>query len=324
MKGQTMDKYRFADTDLEVTRIVMGTGNFKEKLDKKSAFRVLDTYLDAGGNFLDTANVYCRWLPDTENCAEQFLGEWFRRTWNRGKVVLATKAGHPHVRTGKWRVDAEHLRQDLEESLLTMDVDHVDMFWFHRDNTDKPIEELIDIGETFVKEGKTRYYGASNFTLPRMKEALAYKEKTGKGFTALSNQWSLAYPNPGYKLNGDMSLEGIDSEYYRWLCETGFTLVPYSATAGGFFNKALTGRLSDVLKGGYVNERNMDLAYTLETMAEKYETTPITISVAILLEQPFQVLPVTAVSGPEQLLETLKADSLKLEKEDIETLSKYL
>ena len=82
-----MEKVRFSDTDLEVTRIVMGTGNFKERLDKESAFRVLDTYLDAGGNFLDTANVYCRWLPDTENCAEQFLGEWFRKTGNRNNAV---------------------------------------------------------------------------------------------------------------------------------------------------------------------------------------------------------------------------------------------
>lgn len=319
-----MEKYRFSDTDLEVTRIVMGTGNFKERLDKESAFRVLDTYLDAGGNFLDTANVYCRWLPDTENCAEQFLGEWFKKTGNRDKVVLATKGGHPHVRTGKWRVDREHLRQDLEESLRTMGVDHVDMFWFHRDNTEKSIEELIDIGEELVREGKTRYYGASNFTLPRMKEAEAYREKTGRGFRALSNQWSLAYPNPGYKLNGDMSLEGIDSEYYKWLCGTGFTLVPYSSTAGGFFNKALSGKLSDTLKGGYVNDRNMELARLLEGMAEKYETSPLIISVAILMAQPFGAFPVTAVSSPEQLLETLRADAIKLDEEDISTLSKYL
>ena len=88
-------------TELSVSNICYGTGNFKERLSKEAAFEMLDCYLSLDGNFIDTANVYCRWLPDTANCAEQFLGEWFRRTGNRKHVCLATKAGIPACKPAK-------------------------------------------------------------------------------------------------------------------------------------------------------------------------------------------------------------------------------
>ena len=136
-----MKKVRFSDTDLYVSRILLGTGNFKAKLSKEAAFDVMSSYVEAGGNFIDTANFYCRWLPDTDNCAEQFIGEWLRKEGHRKDVVIATKGGHPHALTGRWRADREHITEDLEESLRTLGVDCVDLYWFHRDNKDLPIEE---------------------------------------------------------------------------------------------------------------------------------------------------------------------------------------
>lgn len=320
-----MKRITLKGTDLTVSRVCYGTGNFKERLSREDAFRMLDCYTDAGGNMIDTANVYCRWLPDTANCAEEYIGQWLRSSGKRQQVVLATKGGHPDLQTWTCRVTREDLKQDVDESLATLGVDYVDFYWFHRDNPNLPIEEVIDMGEELVRAGKVRYYGASNFTLPRMMEALEWqKTHPGKGFRALSNQWSLAYPNPGYKLNGDTSLEGIDHSYYLWLCRTGLPLIPFSASAGGFFGKFHDGKLSPTLESGYVNLWNRKLDELLQPMAEKYHTTPLVLSMAVLMEQQkFQVIPVIAASNQAQLLEILKADDIELQQEDLDTLNRY-
>jgi aryl-alcohol dehydrogenase-like predicted oxidoreductase len=125
----------------------------------------------------------------------------------------------------------------------------------------------------------------------------------------------------GYKLNGDQTLEGVDAAYYRWLRESGFPLIPYSATAGGFFGKATTGSLSPALEKAYGNKRNKEPAEILLTMAEHYQATPLTLSLAILLQQDFQVIPVTAASDTNQLAESMKASELRLSDDDIALLN---
>lgn len=313
-----MKRIQLKDTDLSLSNICLGTANFKERLNRNSAWNLLDYYADMGGNFIDTANIYGRWLPGRENYSEQYIGEWLRRRGRRGEICLATKGGHPSLQTGENRVDSVHLAEELDNSLSTMGIEYIDLYWFHRDNTLLPIEEVISIGESFVRQGKVRYFGASNFTLPRMRQAVQWQEKhSGRGFVALSNQWSLAYPNPGYKLNGDQTLEGVDDAYYRWLRESGFPLIPYSATAGGFFGKAATGSLNPALEKAYGNKRNQELAEILLNMAEHYQTTPLTLSLAILLQQDFQVIPVTAASDTSQLAESMKASELRLSDDDI-------
>ena len=312
------------DTELNLSALCCGTGNFKERLSEDAAFEMLNLYLRMGGNFIDTANVYCRWLPDTTNCAEQFIGEWLRRTGNRSRVYLATKGGHPSLQTGKNRVNRADLARDLDESLAAMGVDYVDFYWLHRDNAALPIEEVISFGEEFVRQGKVRYYGASNFTLPRMQQAVEWKKRhPGRGFSALCNQWSLACPNPGYKLNGDQTLEGVDGAYYHWILENDIPLIPYSATAGGYFGKAAAGTVTPALEKAYGNTRSRTLSELLQPMAERYHTTPLCLSLAILMQQNFQVIPVTAASTPEQLAESMKAGDLTLLPEDVTLLNKF-
>ncbi len=317
-----MKRIQIKDTDLSLSNVCLGTANFKERLDQNSAWNLLDYYTDMGGNFIDTANIYGRWLPGRENYSEQYIGEWLRRRGRREEIYLATKGGHPSLQTGESRVDRVHLTEELDNSLSTMGAEYIDLYWFHRDNPLLPIEEVISIGETFVQQGKVRYFGASNFALPRMQQAIQWQQThPGRGFVALSNQWSLAYPNSGYKLNGDQTLEGVDAAYYRWLRESGFPLIPYSATAGGFFGKATTRSLSPALEKAYGNKRNKELAEILLTMAEHYQATPLTLSLAILLQQDFQVIPVTAASDTSQLAESMKASELRLSDDDIALLN---
>ncbi|MEN6562926.1 MAG: aldo/keto reductase [Christensenella sp.] len=319
-----MKRIQLKNTGLSLSNICLGTANFKERLSRDSALNLLDYYLDMGGNFIDTANIYGRWLPDAENSSEQFIGEWLRRRGRRENICLATKGGHPNLQTGEGRVNRAHLTEELDNSLSTLGVEYIDLYWFHRDNTLMPIEEIIAIGEEFVRQGKVRYFGASNFTLARMQQAIQWQQAHPcRGFVALSNQWSLAYPNPGYKLNGDQTLEGVDAAYYRWLLESEFPLIPYSATAGGFFGKAAMGSLNPAMEKAYGNTRNQELTGILLNMAEHYHTTPLTLSLAILLQQNFQVIPVTAVSDTNQLAESMKASELRLSGDDIALLNRF-
>ena len=153
-----MKKLILKETDLELSNVCLGTANFGEKLTKEQAYEVLDTYVAAGGNFIDSANVYCKWIEELGNCSEQYLGSWLRDRKAYNKIVIATKGGHYDFKAPEIsRVREETIRADLEESLQTLGVDHIDFYWLHRDDESVDITEIVDIMETLVKEGKIRY-----------------------------------------------------------------------------------------------------------------------------------------------------------------------
>lgn len=319
-----MKKIQLGTTGLEVSNIAFGTGNFKEKIDQATAFDLLDYYLELGGNFLDTANVYCRWLPDTENSSEQWLGEWLRSRNAYDRVIIASKGGHFSLTDGSCRVTKKELTRDLDESLLTLGLDHLDFYWFHRDNEALPVEEVIDIGEAFVREGKIRFFGASNFKLERMKAAVSYAEtSSGNGFSALSNQWSLAYANPGKKLINDPTLVDIDEAYYKWLKESRFPLVPFSSSACGFYRKLECKRMTPAVEAAYSNERNLKIYPILKELQKNHDVNMAALSLAPLMQQEFPVIPVTSFSNRQQMDELLTASELILDSGELELINQF-
>lgn len=312
-------------TDLQLSKICYGTANFGDGLDEKQAFDILDRFVDGGGNFIDTANVYCRWMEGCDNSSEQYIGRWLKSRNGYHKVVIATKGGHFGLNTpDKSRVTEKGIKNDLEESLITLGVDQIDFYWLHRDNQNLPIEEIMDIMEGLVKEGKIRFYGASNYTEKRMEQAKEYAKKKGiQGFSALSNQWSLAAVNSGKNLNQDPTLVSMDEEYYVWHKKTNTPMVPFSSGAQGFFNKlylagvkVVDGKMIEKGTIGNVKKRLLD-AYLNETNLKTYEKlcqltneTGIsihTLSLIELMKNPFQVFPVVSASRTEQINEILKA-----------------
>lgn len=196
------------NTDLNVSRICLGTAGFGDKLDHEKSFKVLDTFVQAGGNFIDTANVYCKWLEGHGNCSEQIIGRWLKARGARGKVIVATKGAHYSFENpGRSRVNREDIRADLDESLRTLGTEVIDFYWLHRDDPEKPVEEIVDILEEMQKEGRIRYFGFSNYRTDRLKALeQCLKERKKSGVTAVSNQWSLAGINPGGNTNPDPTL----------------------------------------------------------------------------------------------------------------------
>lgn len=308
-----MRREKLQNTELELSCICYGTANFGEKLTKEEAFLILDAFYEGGGNFIDTANIYCRWVPGLTNSSEQYIGEWLKTRNAYNHMVVATKGGHFELRLPVVsRINKEEIKKDIDESLLTLGIDTIDFYWLHRDNPHMEIAEIIDIMEEFVKEGKIRYYGASNYSEQRMEEALHYaKQKGVQGFNAVSNQWSMASVNPGANGNPDQTLVIMDDSYYQWHKKTKMTMIPYSSSANGFFQKMEQGLfISDSVKAAYENERNFKIYQDLCKIKEQTGISVYTLSIAWLLNQPFQVFPVASVSKIEQLKDFLAAGEI--------------
>lgn len=322
------------NTDLQLSNICLGTASFGEKLSKEESFEILDEYVRRGGNFIDTANIYCRWVPGLENCSEKILGEWLRSRGAYKDVVIATKGGHYLFDTPDRipRVNETEIRKDLEESLLTMGLDVIDFYWLHRDDETKSAEEIMDILERLRMEGKIRYYGLSNYRTERLEKAETYMRSKGlPGPYAVSNQWSMASVNPGKNTNPDPTLVELTEEEYRWHCAAQIPSVPFSSTAMGFFeklNKACVevkdgriisgGNIENIalsLREAYLNEENLRKYEILLNLKEETGYSLQTLSVAYLISSPFQVFPVTGARNTEQLEDIVRAGEIYIEPE---------
>lgn len=321
-----MEYINLKDTDLSVSKVCLGGGNFGEKIDEEMAFSLLDAFVEGGGNFIDTANVYCRWVPGLANVSEQIIGRWLKRRGTGRGVVIATKGAHYDVlsKDQKPRVDEASIRTDLAQSMEALGLDTIDFYWLHRDDPTRPVEEIIDILEKLRSEGKIRYYGLSNYETKRLAAARSYLQSKGLGGPyAVSNQWSLASVNPGKNTNQDPTLVLFSDEEYRWHVETKVPVIPFSSTASGFFQKLKNAgvrvkngmvsygdprrALPAPLLDAYLNEENL-LRY--EQLLEEEAGTGRsiqTLSLIHLAKQPFQVIPITSARNLTQLREVLEA-----------------
>ena len=324
------------NTDLFLSNICLGTSPFGGRMDEAHAFEILDAFVAAGGNFIDTANAYCRWIPGLDNCSEQIIGNWLRSRKCYDKVMVASKGGHYDCRKGltgemPCRATKEDMYRDLEESLATLGLDHFDLYWIHRDNPALPMGEILDFMEELVKSGKIRYYGLSNYSLTRLMEGEAYvKEKGVQGFCAVSNQWSLAASNRESHYNPDPTIVICDEDEYAWHLQNSMPLVPFTSTARGFFTKlqkldapVKDGKLrippdelamDERVKYPYLNERNLHLYEELLALSAETGYSLQMLSVAYLTNQPFQVIPVSSFSRLEQMEDFIAASEITLDR----------
>jgi aryl-alcohol dehydrogenase-like predicted oxidoreductase len=305
------------NTDLEIGNICLGGGGFAPA-NKDQTFALLDAFMDAGGNFVDTAACYGRWNPDGLNCSEVLLGEWLASRKARDKMIIATKGAHYAFKTPKIsRVTQPEIRKDIEDSLTALGLDHLDFYWLHRDDESQPVGDIIDVMEGFVREGKIRWYGASNYKRERMEDAVRHAgEKKCQGFSAVSNRWSLATPNVSELAKGDPTCYHMTDALYQWHCQSKMPAIPYSSSGGGFYEKLFldrTGKLKlyEYLEKLYYNERNLGIYEGLLKWRGARNISLYTLSLACLLNQPFDVIPISSVKTVEQLNEFVLASELE-------------
>ncbi|MFC1451719.1 aldo/keto reductase [Verrucomicrobiota bacterium] len=315
-------------TDFSVFPIVLGTALFGSAIPKKEAFELLDAYAEAGGNFLDTAHIYAAWLPGGEGMSERTVGRWIRLRQARKGIILATKGAHSELATGESHMNRAALNRHLAESLERLQVDHVDLYWLHRDDPAVPAGEILDWLEELLSQGLVRAVGCSNWTWRRIEEARSYAQRLGRrGFCASQIGWSLAAVDPAGP--GPAGMLFMDPETLAYHERTRFPVLAYSAQASGFFS----GRYRRDMKPEdrkpnvrpwvlerYGSRANFERLARVEEMAASMGVSANQVALAWLLSRPLPVFPVIGPGTYAQLKDSLGALSVTLTQEQSDFL----
>jgi len=290
------------NTELKVSQVCYGSLAFLDPDDTEDAFRCLDYFISRGGNFLDSANIYGKWLPHGINTHEQLLGKWMSQRKNRSDIILSTKAAHPlwTDEQKKPRMKPKDVMEDLEESLAALQTDYIDIFWLHMDDPATPVPEIIDMMNGLVKAGKIRYYGCSNWTAPRIKQAM---EIEGPTFIANQMYWNIALSlAPSDEDETNIAMNSMTCEIHK---KYGLTAMPYASQANGYFTKLANGTAGESMKKRYDNEYTHKV---YSSLIEKQKETGKSITALVLEyfnEQPFLTIPIIGCRSVEQLEDSL-------------------
>lgn len=315
-----MQNITIKHTDLELSAIGLGTVNAGLAWDHEDAFRMFDKYLAGGGNVIDTAHVYSDWVPGETARAERVVGDWLRQRKHHEDVVLMTKGGHPRPDTMQIsRLSKEEMTSDLEGSLKQLGVECVDLYFYHRDDLSRSVDELIETMEDLRKAGKIRYYGCSNWTTDRMKAADAYCKAHGyRGFVANQAMFNIGvrHMNPF----PDPTMVVCDEEMLAYHRHSDTLLMPYMGACSGFFHKLRTKGPEAVRDMCYCTEPNLKIAEEIYRLCEQKGYTVTQILLGFFAVQDFDALPLAGVSSEEQLDELLQTLSTAFDGRDYEFL----
>ena len=311
-----MDYRTLGRSPLKVSPVCLGGNVFGWTVDEPTSFSILDAWLDAGFNFIDTADVYSRWAPGHAGGeSESIIGKWLKASGKRDRVILATKVGMD-MGDGRIGLQPAYIRRAVEDSLRRLHTDHIDLYQAHQDDEATPLEATLEAFGALVKDGKVRVIGASNYTAPRLKEALEISRRLG-----LPRYESL---QPLYNLYDRAAFE----KELEPLCrEQGVGVISFYALAAGF----LTGKYrkpADASKsprgantvGKYLNDRGQRILAALDTVAARTRSKPGQVAIAWLLAQPGVTAPIASASSLSQLAELESALRIKVSADDISLL----
>ena len=313
-----MKRVKFTCTELYTSNLCLGGDSFCKKQSLDYSFEILDAFFENGGNFIDTANIYGKCYAEETNINEIHIGKWLTITGCRSDVIIGTKGGHPPLEDMNiGRLSETELRKDINESLNALCTDYVDIYWLHRDDRSFPVSEIAEALNKFIKEGKTKYIGCSNWAPDRIEEFQQYAKKNGLcGFAANQSKWSYADVNKD-KIE-DKTLYCFDKKAYDYHLKTGLPVVAYSSQAKGYFAKLESNTEN---KGGYFpiydSPENFEKFKKTNTLAKKYGVSANAIALAYLTHRPFLTIPILGYSSKAQLLDSLSASELVLSKEDL-------
>ena len=297
--------------------------------DEARSFEIMDAYFAAGGNFIDTADIYSSWAENNAGgVSEEIIGRWVKAQKNRDQLVLATKVRGAMGTNFSQGRNTIHQREGLsrkwilkacEDSLKRLQTDYIDLYQVHWVDTETPIEETLSALTELVKKGYVRYIGCSNFSAWRLMQSLWASDKHNlEKFVSIQPEYSLVQPT---RANFERELAKVCLEY-------GIGVIPYSPLAAGF----LTGKyrrgqpLPDSVRAGGIgssrmNEQNLDLIEKLVEIAAEQNTTATRVTLAWMLAQPFMSAPIIGANTTTQLADSLGAIDLSLTEDQIKAIS---
>ena len=307
-----MEKRRLGRSDLTVAPLCLGGNVFGWTADEEMSFRLLDGFVDAGFNFIDTADVYSKWAPGHHGGeSETIIGDWLKRRGKRDDVVIATKVGS-EMGPRKKGLGKAYIARAAEESLRRLGTDYIDLYQSHRDDPDTPIEETLEAYGALIKAGKVRAIGASNFAPGRLAASLEASARHG-----LPRYETL---QPEYNL----MVRDFEQELAPLCARHGVGVIPYYGLASGF----LTGKyrskadLKQSQRGedvaAYLNARGFAVLDALDAVAGRRGATPAQVALAWLMTKV--AAPIASATSLKQLGDLVASARLKLDASDLARL----
>jgi aryl-alcohol dehydrogenase-like predicted oxidoreductase len=313
-----MEYRRLGRTGLKVSELCLGTMQWGWTADEQAAFAVMDAFVEGGGNFIDTADVYSRWAPNNPGgVSEEIIGRWMKARGNRQDIVLATKArGRMWEGPNGEGLSRAHLMRAVDDSLRRLQTDYIDLYQTHADDRETPFDETLGALDDMVHAGKVRYIGASNIQAWRLCGALWTSEK--HGFVRYDSL------QPHYNLANRAEFE---RELMPLCIDQGIGVIPYSPLAAGFLTgkyqrgaEAQGARVENI-RNRYFNDRGWAVLDKLQEVAHGRKLTPTQTALAWLLTQPGITSPIIGANTVEQLRENLGAAGVKLSPDEMAALN---
>ena len=310
-----MEKRKLGNSGIEVAPLALGGNVFGWTIDEPTSFKILDGFIDAGYNLVDTADVYSRWQTGhVGGESETIIGNWLKKSGKRDKVVLATKVGMDMGGENKG-LSQKHIFKSLEDSLKRLQTDYIDLYQSHKDDPDTPQEETLGAYAELVKQGKVKAIGASNYSAARLAEALSISEQ--KGFPVYQTL------QPEYNL---YAREGYEKELEPFCVQHGIGVITYFSLASGFLTGKYRGEddFGKSKRGGgmkrFLNERGFKILEALDEVSKQLNATQAQIALSWLIARKGITAPIVSATNLEQLNDILKSVEVKLDASAINKL----
>ena len=316
MQKSRVEKRKLGNSGLEVAPLVFGGNVFGWTVkDEKSASELLDHFVAAGFNMIDTADVYSNWIPGNHGGeSETIIGKWLKQGGKRDRVLIATKSGLD-MGNGRKGLSRKQILQSADESLARLQTDYIDLYQSHTEDPETPLDETLGAYSDLIKAGKVRAIGASNFQPATLQSALKIsREKTLPRYESLQPEYNLYVRN---KFEG--GLEAVCRENH-------IGVIPYFSLASGFLTgkyrseKDIENRSRGSRVQKYLNPRGLRILSALDEVSKQLSATPAQVSLAWLLAKPTITAPIASATNVKQLDELLEGAQLKLEAGAVQTL----
>jgi aryl-alcohol dehydrogenase-like predicted oxidoreductase len=301
---------------IHVSTLCLGGNVFGWTADEATSHALLDRFVAAGGNFIDTANVYSRWVPGHQGGeSESVIGRWLAARGRRDDVVIATKVGMDMPGLGPG-LSRERIERSVEDSLRRLRTDRIDVFYAHTDDAATPLAETLEAFDRLVKAGKVRALGASNYGADRLQEALAVSAR--EGFA----RYECVQPPCNL-----LDREPVRTSLAPLCLREQIAIAPYYALAAGFLSgkyrrpEDAEGRARGAKVRTYFDERGWRVVRTLEAVAQRCGATPATVAVAWVIAQPGITAAIASATSAAQLDELVAASDLALDAQALDELS---
>lgn len=306
---------KLGNSGLTISAFVFGGNIFGWTADEEMSFRLLDAYVAAGFNTIDTADAYSKWVPGHQGGeSEAIIGKWLAQRKNRSEIIVATKVGI-EMAPGKKGLSRSHILNSVEGSLRRLQTDYIDLYQSHIDDPETPLEETLSTYADLTRQGKVRAIGASNHTAERLAAALEVSKRTG-----LPRYESL---QPIYNLYDRAEYE---TQWEPLCVREGLGVINYFPLASGF----LTGKYRSEADAAnrargpriqrYLNEKGFKILAALDEVAGKYNSAPAMISMAWLFAHPSITAPIASATNLSQLSDLVESTKLQLDTASLQLL----